>query len=235
LLVNFLLKMKSLLFVVGLLFFINCWFSLSFSSPPQKPIWPIQFSVMFGMYYKSIQNSTSMLYYDFDIQAQMIDYQLNCIPGMAPNSDQYPCKIYFNSTGVFLSQPANDITCCLAFPGVGTVPPNFLGNFTYKNLENADDYYGNSHKCDHWTGPDFFGYWTDATSMIDIQFKDGPTGVFWQFAPFNVGSQDPSLFVTPEPCQATCPPAADSLDFPDFSAEKHILSLQQAFQQSVQN
>eukprot|EP01096_Ripella_sp_DP13-Kostka_P009727 TRINITY_DN374_c0_g1_i1.p1 TRINITY_DN374_c0_g1~~TRINITY_DN374_c0_g1_i1.p1 ORF type:complete len:227 (-),score=93.90 TRINITY_DN374_c0_g1_i1:24-704(-) len=181
---------------------------------PTKPVWPTQFSALFGMYYNEggikIQNATSYLYYDWNIQAQTIDYVAQCVPGIAPNSQNYPCKLYFNNTGIFLSQPTNNgLDCCSLFPGVGAVPPQFLAPFKFLNNGTAPDYNGFTHECFHWIGPGIFAYWTDRTTGHDVRFKDGTSGVFWQYAPFSVGPQSPSLFQTPNTpaCNVPCPAA----------------------------
>ena len=196
---------------------------------PTKPVWPTQFSSHFGMYYEypslsiRVHNASSYLYYDWNIQSQTIDYQQHCIPHLAPDSNKYPCKLFFNTTGIYLNQPKNGLDCCQVAAGVGPVPPQFLQGFTYKNNETAPDYYGDIHQCYHWTGPGFFGYWTDNTTGHDIEFKDGPTGVYWQFAPFVVGPQSPSLFQAP--ALASCSTPCKSSQ----SAVAHALSLRASF------
>ena len=43
----------------------------------------------------------------------------------------------------------------------------------------------------------------------DIQFKDGDTGVFWNFGEFDVTPQSPSLFTLPSSqCNSPCSPLA---------------------------
>lgn len=176
---------------------------------PAKPVWPNQFDSPFGLNWseggvKIINNATSHLYYDFDIEAQLIDYPELCFPFAAPESWKYPCQLLFIPEGIFVSQPDNGIDCCVLNVGVGTVPPEFLRAFIYANTEDADDFYGNAHECYHWVSGGGFAYWTSLDG-IDVQFKDDDTGVFWNFGEFNVRAQDPSMFdLFPGNCSQPC-------------------------------
>ena len=103
--------------------------------------------------------------------------------------------------------------------------------FTYKNNETVNDYWGKPHECYHWEGSviadQSFGYWTNIFSddqfgyQDDIQFKDGPTGVYWNFAPFVVGTQEEGLFSPPEECASSCTASADGI--------QSILSIKKLF------
>ena len=202
---------------------IVCWVVIeeTVAADPVKPVWPLQFDTVFGLNCKTckpaIQNETSHFYYDWKLQSQVIDYPTTCLPGLVSDSQQYPCTMWFNPDGIYFQQLAQKIGCCSLFPGVGAVPPNFLRGFHYSNVENATDYYGASHACNHWTsGITFFGYWTQLHTGDDIQFKDGPSGVFWNFAPFNVAPQNPSIFDLPTNqgnCSQLC------TDFPGFQID----------------
>ena len=46
------------------------------------------------------------------------------------------------------------LQCCELFSGVGPTPRNFTRGFTWVGHQVAQDYYGNSHTCDHYTGGD---------------------------------------------------------------------------------
>ena len=77
------------------------------------------------------------------------------------------------------------------------------------------DFYGNQVSTDHWEGPLNFEYWTVGHNDKlyknwghDIVFKDGPTGVTWQWGNFDVSPQDDSLFKLPgsmDECSKKCP------------------------------
>jgi hypothetical protein len=74
--------MKNLIIVASLIF---CC-----AAQPNKPVWPTQFDAAFGMSAPAITNTitpivnaTSHFYYKWDqIQSTLIDYEVNCIPGV---------------------------------------------------------------------------------------------------------------------------------------------------------
>eukprot|EP01102_Stenamoeba_stenopodia_P013789 TRINITY_DN451_c0_g1_i1.p1 TRINITY_DN451_c0_g1~~TRINITY_DN451_c0_g1_i1.p1 ORF type:complete len:249 (+),score=60.88 TRINITY_DN451_c0_g1_i1:53-799(+) len=179
---------------------------------PPKPVWPLEFDVTFGLtdpLVTNMVNVTSHFYYNFNIFSSLIDYQEQCIPTPIPaTSTQYPCSILFNNVGTYFIQSQTNL-CCLFFADVGPVPPNFLKGFNYtSNNQTAKDYFGNVHDVNYWTGPGGFGYWTDITTGHDVQFLDGGgSEVYWNFAPFNVASQQNSTFALPEgqDCSSPCP------------------------------
>ena len=128
----------------------------------------------------------------------MINYHTHCLPLVHWNAAFYPCQLWFNNElGIVYSSPQAQEECCLFVPDVGAVPPNFLAPFNFSDVENADNYYGDSVSCNHWTGPESFGFWTAASSGVDIKFKDGPTSVTWNVGKFNVTSQPDELFQLP--------------------------------------
>jgi len=181
------------------------------SQTPTKPIWPTEFDVVFGLSapatssYDAIVNSTAHFYYNYDeIQASLIVYDQGCLPGIFPGSHKTPCSFYFNPSGAYIYLPNVSDTCCLLFPRVGSVPPNFLAGFNYSGFEQlAFDYYGVPWHTNLWLGGDFM-YWTNATDGHDIQFVDGGF-VLWNFAGFNVQHQDVSIFDLPSAsCNQTC-------------------------------
>jgi len=60
----------------------------------------------------------------------------------------------------------------------------------------------------------------------DVQFKDGNTGVFWNFGEFDNVPQDPSLFKLPRSdCSAPCSPTALGKH-----GAKHLTSLYKVFE-----
>jgi len=192
------------------------------SQTPTKPIWPTEFDVVFGLSapatsaYPAIVNSTAHFYYNYDqIQSSLIVYDNGCLPGLFPGSHNTPCSFYFNPVGAYMYLPNVSDTCCLLFPGVGSVPPNFLAGFNYSGFNQlAFDYYGVPYVTTLWLGGDFM-YWTNATNGHDIQFVDGGF-VLWNFAGFNVQHQSHSIFDLPSSsCNQTCP---------KFSLEKPSLS-----------
>mmetsp|Transcript_19596 Transcript_19596/g.75226 ORF Transcript_19596/g.75226 Transcript_19596/m.75226 type:complete len:232 (-) Transcript_19596:76-771(-) len=178
---------------------------------PAKPVWPEQFDSPFGLNWsllgdKLIVNATSHLYYDYTIEAQLIDYPELCFPFAFPGSFEYPCQLLFIPSGIYVTAPDAGIDCCLLDAGVGTVPPEFLRAFIFKDVEDANDWYGNTYECNHWVSGGGFAYWTSMEGL-DIQFKDDDTGVYWNFGPFNVEAQDPSLFDLPAGnCSSPCFP-----------------------------
>lgn len=177
------------------------------NAQPEKSVWPIQFDTPFGLntVVPPIHNATSHFYYNWDIQAQLIDYVDHCFPFAHWDSAFFPCKLYFNPSGVYVSAPKIDLDCCTLFAGVGAVPPNFLQGFNFSSTETADDMYGVQHNCNFWLGADDFGYWTDVDTRHDIQFRDGPSGVFWNFGHFNVVNQSEALFQLPSgDCSTKC-------------------------------
>jgi len=176
------------------------------------PIWPSEFVSPFGLYsggVAKIVNATSDFYYKFKengTQAQVIDYKERCFPFVDARSifEAKPCKLYFVPSGIYLNQPVRNIDCCLFQGGVGAVPTTFLQAFTRVGQnEIAQDYAGRNVSCDHWSGPQAFEYWTsDHNDPVhgfgeDIVFKDGPTGVTWQWGDFDVKDMADSIFDLP--------------------------------------
>lgn len=175
---------------------------------PTKPVWPQQFDVPFGLHaiFPPINNATAHLYYDWTVQAQLIDYPEKCFPFAHWDSAFHPCKLYFNPQGVFVSAPAIGLDCCTLAAGVGAIPPAFLSGFNFSSIESATDLYGDEHTCNYWLGTEDFGYWTDEYTNHDVQFRDGPSGVEWHFGHFNVENQTSSLFDLPYggDCSSSC-------------------------------
>jgi len=165
-----------------------------------------------------VVNGQSHFYYNWNqYQAQTVAYPYQCIP-LLPNGTQQPCTLYFNPNGVYLSQPALGQQCCLAFPGVGAVPPAFLAGFTWNSTQSAPDMYGMQHECNFWEGSGF-QYWTDVDTNHDVFFNDGGSGAFWAWGKFNVVPQNQSLFTLPgttAQCNTACP------GFGQEHALKHI-------------
>jgi len=187
--------------------------------PAQKPVWPQEFDAPFGLYNLSpaspILNASAHFYYNYDqLQSQVIQYPTNCIPIFGQNSN-FPCALYFNSAGTYLSQPTLGLECCLLIPDVGAVPPSFLQGFTWNSTQTAPNLYGQETKCDYWTsGASGFAYWTQLNTGFDVFFQDGPTGTYWAWGDFNVVSQPSSVFALPgnsAQCAASC--------FPDHSSK----------------
>jgi len=195
---------NSFVGVVAVLLFVAA--SLVCGSPT-KPVWPLQFDVPFGLnaVLPPIRNATSHLYYDWTIPAQMIDYPERCFPFAHWDSGFHPCQLYFNQTAVYVVAPSIGIDCCTLAAGVGPVPPTFLQGFNYSSVEDATDWWGNEHQCNYWLGALDFGYWTDATTNHDVQFRDGPSGVEWHFGHFTDQNQTASLFQPPAAdCSSSC-------------------------------
>jgi len=191
----------------AVLLFVLLFAVLIFSQTPTKPVWPDQFLAVFGLNVNSshIKNETSYFYSNWDIQAQLIDYRTQCI-AFNDAATKTACKIWFLPAGAYISIPAQNL-CCLWFPGVGAVPPDFLATFNYSGIiENAPDEYGVLHQSYKWLGDLDFLYWTEVKTGFDIAMRDGGGDTFWNFGTFTEGPQDPSLFQLPSTkCAAACP------------------------------
>ena len=185
------------------------------------PVWPEQFSAPFGLYATAppVKNASSMFYYHVtkNFQKQLIDYLEKCLPLVPGNAiHNEPCKLYFQSEGIFLSQPSKGVNCCLFVEQVGAVPVQFLHSFT-RIAQNvyAPDLYGNKVSCDYWEGPGGFAYWTVGNNDPlyhnfghDIKFQDGQTGVSWRWGNFDVSPQNETIFDLPgsmDECMTPCP------------------------------
>jgi len=205
-------------------FLLFCCFQIvissAFSAPPPKPVWPTQFDCLFGLSIEpnvsalspAIVNSTAHFYYSYPL-AQLIQYPNTCIPGLLPGHDwTQGCSLLFNSNGTYIY---NKDICCLVFPGVGVVPPDFLAGFNYSGFVlPAADRFGVLHSSVMWTTPmeeGGFFYWTDAHNGDDVAFVDGDV-IMWNFDQFNVRPQPSSLFKLPSDCLSTCPTAPDTED-----------------------
>merc|ERR1712107_565941 len=133
-------------------------------------------------------------------------YPEKCFPFVNFPSETFsdlPCTLFFNPSGIFLSQPGR-VDCCTFKAGVGAVPPQFLQSMSLVGQDvDAPDMYGNTVKCDEWEGQTF-KYWTVGRNDPlyknvghDIVFQDGPTGVTWRWGNFNVTSQPADVFELP--------------------------------------
>ena len=79
--------------------------------------------------------------------------------------------------------------------------------------------FGVPHITNLWVAEGGFQYWTDATSGKDVALVDGGA-VLWNFAPFNVAPQDPSIFDLPSDsntCNTKCSFATDMKPSPMFA------------------
>eukprot|EP00744_Colponema_vietnamica_P020028 GILI01028412.1.p2 GENE.GILI01028412.1~~GILI01028412.1.p2 ORF type:complete len:230 (-),score=44.61 GILI01028412.1:32-694(-) len=179
---------------------------------PTKPVWPQSFAMQFGLNDEialpPIHNASAVMYYSWPIQQQRISYHTHCLPLAHYNAAYHPCDLYFNNVqGVVLVAPEAGVDCCTFVSGVGAVPPTFLQAFNFSSVETAPDMFGNEVSCNYWTGPGGFGYWTSVSHGIDVQFRDGPTGVYWNIdMDFDVAPQPSSLFTLPTTgnCSAPC-------------------------------
>eukprot|EP01127_Copromyxa_protea_P005845 TRINITY_DN1568_c0_g1_i1.p1 TRINITY_DN1568_c0_g1~~TRINITY_DN1568_c0_g1_i1.p1 ORF type:complete len:220 (-),score=53.29 TRINITY_DN1568_c0_g1_i1:41-700(-) len=171
-------------------------------APPSKPHWGAQFDAAFGLYspVNNFINFTSHFYYNWDLKATLITYPERCLPTF---NISLPCNLTFTPTGCFVTFPL--LPTCLLFPGVGSIPPNFLAPFDYVSSTVSLDLFGNARYANYWVAPNAtsFQYWTDAASGEDIQFLDGGN-VLWTFGPLTDRPQDKGLFSVPSPAVA-CP------------------------------
>ncbi|ELR19555.1 uncharacterized protein ACA1_270300 [Acanthamoeba castellanii str. Neff] len=185
----------------------------SSSAVPRKPVWPRQFDVQFGLSVVEsplngpIVNVTSHFYYDFNVQASLVTYPELCLPGLIPGDGwKKGCNLLFNPKGTYLFAPHAGVDCCLLFPGVGTVPPDFLRGFNASGfVVPTPDLYGVLHNSDFWVTNEGFFYWTDAKTGGDVALVDGGS-VVWNFYPhLRVAPQPSALFAVPSNCAVSCP------------------------------
>lgn len=81
-------------------------------------------------------------------------------------------------------------------------------------------------RCYHWTAIDGFAYWTDINTDEDVQFKDGNTGVFWNFGKFTDLPNIPDIFKLPsDNCNVPC----NNLGLAAPGAKEHLASLDRLF------
>lgn len=177
-----------------------------FAQAPKKPVWPLEFDVPFYMSNPTplIVNSSSHLYYNWNLEAQVIDYKENCLPMKNPQAYLHPCKLYFVPAGIYLSQPALGVECCELVPGVGSIPPEFLKAFNFTRVETAYDMHGKAHTCNRWDADGGFTYWTETGTGLDIAMNDGDT--HWAFGDFHARKQHPGIFSLPHKgdCSQAC-------------------------------
>jgi len=208
--------MKNLLAVVCILAYIIG----SLSQNPDKPVWPNEFDIPFGLNvpegandsYPAIINATSHFYYNWDYnESSLIVYDVHCLPGIFPLSYDFRCHLYFNTQGAYIYFPAIAM-CCLAFPGISSLPPDFLRGFNYSGYDQiAFNYYGVPFLTNYWIGGGGFMYWTALNKFgSDIALDDGG-GLLWNFGEMNVTSQSQSMFDLPHSyCNLKCP--TESID-----------------------
>lgn len=200
------------------------------------PVWPTLFGAPFSLHstVPPISTAKSYFYYKYDseIQAQTVDYIEKCFPFVnAPSIfDNKPCKLFFNPKGIYLSQPGR-VDCCLFVPGVGAVPPEFLQSFTLVGTDKeAPDMYGNQVKCDEWSGPQGFKYWTASKDDAiygnntghDIVFQDGPTGVTWRWGNFEPLPAGDHFSLPSGQCEEACPKFLEADEMTALSQDPHV-------------
>jgi len=178
-----------------------------------RPVWPRMFDVAFGVSTLAnitdnnppLVNKTAHFYYNWNLKAQRIDYPDACIPIFPGEVWKAGCTLQFNPVGMYIIAPDLGITCCLALPGITTIPPNFLAPFDASTfLIPTPDIWGVLHNSNFWTTDAGFFYWTDTVTGQDIQFVDGDV-LTWNFVPtFHTVSQPASLFKLPAGCASSC-------------------------------
>jgi len=172
------------------------------SPTPTKPSWPLQFDAPFGLTTPLYKNQSSHFYYNWDINATLISYPTECLPGVSTS----PCNLLFVPAGTYLilnPQDASKATCCLKFPGVGSVPPDFLRTFNFTGVQNVLNMYGQSVPTNSWDAGGGFKYWTDLVTGEDIQFQEGGKSQ-WNFGASRAAPQPSSIFAVPSFCKPTC-------------------------------
>ena len=136
------------------------------SGSTECPVWPQEFSAPFTLYsnLRIIRGAKCEFYYSYteERQVQTVSYPEKCFPFVNFPSETFsdlPCTLWFNPSGIFLSQPGR-VDCCTFKAGVGAVPPQFLQSMSLVGQDvDAPDMYGNTVKCDEWEGQTF-KYWT---------------------------------------------------------------------------
>lgn len=181
------------------------------NTTPNKPEWANQWDAPFGLTVKipklpQYHNKSSYFRYNWDIKTSKIFYPEGCLPQIT----EKPCNLTFVPKGCYLSAPKLlapfGTTCCLLFPGIGSIPPNFLAPFNYNGTETVPDQAGDMHDTYRWRSEAGFQYWTDKTTGLDIQFKDGPSPVYWNYGPLHFRNQTNSVFDLPNNCLPSCKP-----------------------------
>ena len=179
------------------------------SGTPQKPVWPEKFDAPFGLTTTIdgstiFVNRTAHFYYDFALKASVIDYPESCLNGLV--AGDAPCRLTFNHVGTYMLAPRGGVDCCLLFPGVGTIPPDFLAEFEFNGTRpNVQDLYGRRVTTNFWRSAAGFLYWTDAATGKDVQFRDGPSPVYWNWGVLTARNQSAATFAVPAQCASTCP------------------------------
>lgn len=161
-----------------------------------------------------------------ELSSQRISYPHRCLPFFAGATEAGGCDIYFNANGTYFSQPQQGaaLGCCLMFPQIGAVPPQFLQGFTYNGSATAPDFYGVEQQTYYWTGPGGFAYWTLIPGGHDIFFNDGNGFGYWAWGLFNVTKQPAELFELPGD-EASCNKAC-----PGFGSKLHMQTLAASLQ-----
>ena len=173
---------------------------------PTKPVWPTNFDIPFGLtdVKHHYNNVSSHFYYNWEYTESLIDYPNGCLPAITTK----PCQLLFNNdpgfnkAGTWLLAPEAGKPCCLLFKNIGPIPPNFLAPFNFSEVTTAKNMYGEEKSVNMWKGPMGFEYWTDAATGLDVQFRDGPLPVFWNFGKPNVRQQ--KVFEKPDKCSVSC-------------------------------
>eukprot|EP01116_Phalansterium_solitarium_P008001 TRINITY_DN2115_c0_g1_i1.p2 TRINITY_DN2115_c0_g1~~TRINITY_DN2115_c0_g1_i1.p2 ORF type:complete len:218 (+),score=70.72 TRINITY_DN2115_c0_g1_i1:115-768(+) len=210
--------------------FVALAFVAASASDPKKPIWPVEFDAPFGLNIPAdpvalpngIVNGSSHFYYNWDqAKASLIVYENGCLPGIFPGSEKTPCNFTFVEAGTFFTSA--DVPSCLWFPGVGSVPPNFLAAFNYSGFDQiVVDLYSAAHFVHFWNGPAGFQYWTEDITGLDIALVDGGS-IQWAFGTLTAGPQDVSLFNVPS-TYSNCPWDSNLAVADPFVKLSHALS-----------
>ena len=207
------------------------------SGSEECPVWPKEFSAPFTLYSNLpiIRGAKCEFYYSYteERQVQTVSYPEKCFPFVNAPSETFsdlPCTLWFNPSGIFLSQPGR-VDCCTFKAGVGAVPPQFLQSMSLVGQDvDAPDMYGNTVKCDEWEGQTF-KYWTVGRNDPlyknvghDIVFQDGPTGVTWRWGNFNVTSQPADVFELPTvgDCSESCPTFLTDSEMDALHRDPHV-------------
>lgn len=181
------------------------------STSDGKPIFPNEFVVEFGLYDfaaspNPVVNASSTMYFSSPLEASRISYS-SCPAILAPNISRLACDLYFDKQGTIISAPALGL-CCLIFPGVGSVPRDYLDQFSLVGEALAVDYYDNKHTCAYWLAASLgdFAYWTDKETNHPVLYGDSNTGITWQLAAPIDKHLAPSVFAPPfSRCTQACP------------------------------
>jgi len=178
------------------------------TADPAPPIWPTQFKAFKEITASDCENQlwrhNSELYYRYDDQVKAeLHVHINFCFGWYGNPiTEFNCSYLINGN-VYLISPKN---CCMAMPGNGAVPPNWLNYGQYLGKEII-----NGQETNHWYLDRIHEYWADVNPPFDgVRYTSNnfytPRSISNYKGGFFEEEIDPAMFELPDPerCQQTC-------------------------------